>query len=65
MEKESDRKMDRRDSEKYIQEITRPATYEYEGRRYIVTPHFNKEGKNTLAMTILKLMKQDIEKMRL
>lgn len=53
--------MNKRDSENYIKDITQPATYDYEDRRYIVTPHFQANGNETLGSLILKMMKNDIE----
>jgi hypothetical protein len=57
--------MKKRDHENFIKEITQPAIYEYDNRRYIVTPHFNKDGKETLGELLLKMMKDDIENNRI
>jgi len=57
--------MKRRNSDKLIEEITQSATYEYEGRRYIVTPNFKKNGVETLGSLILKIMIEDIENNRI
>jgi len=57
--------MKKRSSDKLIKEITQSTAYEYEGRRYIVTPYFRKNGVETLGSLILKMMKYDIENNRI
>lgn len=56
--------MKRRDSDKFVKDIAQSVSYEYENRRYIVTPHFKKKGVETLGSLILKMMKHDIENNR-
>ena len=57
--------MKKRVPDKFIKNIAQSAAYEYEGRRYIVTPYFKKKGTETLGSLVLKMMKNDIENNRI